>query len=134
VTGIPDSLLPILQLGAMGLLGLGVIWVFLKGIPLYLETEKRRAELRKETAQINADVIRELREYHRQDSELLRKCIDGWASSQRDAMAKMTEGIGAQVAGLARAVERNTIALVASAEGGSPRVALQNYTNGGPGA
>jgi len=119
---IPDALLPVIQLGAFGLLSLGFIWSLTKLIPMYFETERERAKQRRETAEAFVGALERSREYHRQDSDLLRGAIDA-----------MVTTFSARIADLALSVERNTIAHVASAKGLDPQEALDKFGNGGKG-
>lgn len=119
MTGIPDAMVQVIQLGAFGLLSFGVLWLFHKGIPLYFENERERSLIRKETSEMFVAALKEAREYHRQDTE-----------TNRAVLAEMQSTLASQISGLARAIDRNTIAHVATARGDDPEAAIERWTNG----
>lgn len=108
------------NLTALALLTLIIMWAIKVAVPLLIkdrsDTTKAFLDALKEARQ----EVQTSREYHREDKAEMRSFMSKELAEQRKS-----------IAGLARAIERNTIAQVAAHKGEDPEKALETYTNGG---
>ena len=102
----------IYNLGAFAVLVLLIIWTLRVGIPGLM---KDRAS----TTEAFVEALKESRQYHREDK-----------TAMRDFMAKELGEQRKAIGGLARSIERNTVATQAASRGDDVDKALTEFTNG----
>lgn len=111
--------LTVTNLTALALLALIIMWAIKVAVPLILKDRSDTTQRFLEALEAAREEVRQSHEYRREDNAAMRAFMSAELGEQRKATA-----------GLARAIDRLTVAHVATHKGEDPETALAAYTNG----